>query len=446
MKRLFQFAALLILSATANAQAPAGWRLRSFALEHYDGTTTSFKGADSAVYYYSGNRLGQPSFAWLEAILRSPSYRAMLYNIAPELQYDSVHTYRGSSTQPGYTDANIVYTQAFNNTLITGRTRLSSGNVTAQETFTYNGNNDWTVSEAQGVKTEYHYNTANLPDTVKRYLYNSSTQTYVHTSTKYFTYDANNKLVQMNHIFKPANDYYIYDYTYNTSNLPEYIMVTQGGNQPVPDTLDLFEYTYTSGNDLATELRRHSNGPGGIGGDLEKYDLHVNTYNNKHHKLEDLTYNWNTTTQVWDTFSKWTYTYTQADLPETFESLWWDGPNQVWAPKQDTNDFRTSHRMRLHYEVTWPVTIANQPYNQPTIQLYPNPAGEVLTFRISMETAQPFTVSIADIQGRTLMQWKEAATKEYTRTIPTAALPAGTYVLRVDGEGVEQAKMFVVNK
>jgi hypothetical protein len=446
MKRLLPFAFLLLTVTTAIAQSPAGWRLSSFALERYDGfNTMSFKAADSAVYHYSGNRLGMPSFEWLEGILRSASYRANLYNINPELQYDSVRTYRGSSTQAGYSDANLVYAQALNNTIITGRTRLSSGNVTAQETYTYNGSNLLTESEAQGLKTQYRYNSNNLPDTVTQLVYNSSTQSYVLANLRYYIYDGNNNLLQMQRINKPGNDYLIYDYTYNTSNLPEYVMVTQGGIMPMADTLDLWAYTYTTGNDLATELRRHSNGPGGIGGDLEEYDLHLNTYDNNHQRLEDMAFSWNKPIQTWDTFSKWTYTYTQAGLPETFASLRWDYTASKWAPMQDTNDVRTSHRMRLHYDIVWPVGISPQLTNTSTIQLYPNPAGEVLTFRISMETAQPFTASIIDMQGRVLMQWKEAATPTYTRTIPTATLPAGTYVLRVDG-ATTTSKTFVVNK
>ncbi len=440
MKFLINFTFLFCLSTGVFAQASPGWRLTSFSMEAYDGT--AYRPTDSGYYYYSGNHQGKPDFYWLENLLRGNNYRSDLYKMEPALVYDSLRAYRGS-TGGGYINANLLYAQTLNGNLITGRTRYSSGNVTSQETYTYNSSNMLTEKVTGNAKTQYHYNAAQLTDTAWEYVYNSVNSTWELASTMYWIYNPNNQLISARKDIAGTAGYFKYEYHFNSTGLMDTILLLNGGPQP-EDTFKLYAYAYNGPGDLVTELLQVTDGPGGMGGNMQNWDFHKNTYGNNHNKTEDLIFNWNSTAQQWDTFGKWTYTYTPAGLVESFESLRWDAVNGTWAPMMDTTDARTSHRMHLYYDIVWPVSVTNNTPVHTDMRLYPNPAAGVITLSLAMEKTTSVTARITDMQGRVLMQWNEGATKQYTRTIPLTGMPAGSYMLQVQGEGISEAKVFVV--
>jgi hypothetical protein len=71
-----------------------------------------------------------------------------------------------------------------------------------------------------------------------------------------------------------------------------------------------------------------------------------------------------------------------------------------------------------------PIT-ATQEVAQSSLRLFPNPVGEVLT--VAMESGIAGTILIRDVQGKLVQSWETNG--ETQVQIPTAALPAGFYVL-----------------
>ncbi|MFZ4477033.1 MAG: glycosyl hydrolase family 18 protein, partial [Saprospiraceae bacterium] len=97
----------------------------------------------------------------------------------------------------------------------------------------------------------------------------------------------------------------------------------------------------------------------------------------------------------------------------------------IWEIGQDafgTN--QTYSLLRAIDELVNPIT-ETQEVAQSSLRLFPNPVGEVLT--VAMESGIAGTILIRDVQGK-LVQSVETNGETQVQ-IPTAALPAGFYVL-----------------
>ncbi len=78
-----------------------------------------------------------------------------------------------------------------------------------------------------------------------------------------------------------------------------------------------------------------------------------------------------------------------------------------------------------------------------TLQLYPVPANNTLNVSINWKEAQPYTLTIADMQGRVNMQYNSKNTNE---TIDVSMLPEGVYniILKGDKGAVQHGRFSVV--
>jgi hypothetical protein len=189
-------------------------------------------------------------------------------------------------------------------------------------------------------------------------------------------------------------------------------------------------YAYTSANDIETEYRMMRND---ISGDLQNYDIHNNTYDNNHNKLDDMWLVWNSGVSKWDTFSKATYTYNAQKFVTGYESLRWDDAGKTYGPAQDTAEYRSSLRLRLSYDYRWPVSVNTQQVTGAGIHIYPVPASDVLNVITRFATSTVLKCTISDMQGRILRRWESMPTKEYIQVVPIADLSAGIYLLNVNG-------------
>ena len=73
-----------------------------------------------------------------------------------------------------------------------------------------------------------------------------------------------------------------------------------------------------------------------------------------------------------------------------------------------------------------------------SILAFPNPVGdgEMLHLRASELPTQTLSVSLWDVTGRNLGQWKWQAFEQFLE-VDLGALPQGRYLLRLQGKGVE---------
>jgi len=242
------------------------------------------------------------------------------------------------------------------------------------------------------------------------------------------SYDASGNLVKELRVSPVMPDTLMKLYTYNSNKKRTSAITFKNGKGYSLDTFEMYTFAYDAQgrNDITWQSTERDSLTGNI---KPLYKMHNGYYLSQLDYVQK--YKWDEKLKQYDIWDEYNFKYnTFGYISDLYESL-------EQGKKMIVRGFIYTH--------VWPLAIAN-PQPQPTIiQLYPNPAGEILTFRISIEEAQPFTASITDMQGRVLMQWNEAPAKTYTRTIPTAALPAGMYVLRVDGKETT-TRSFVVRK
>ena len=77
---------------------------------------------------------------------------------------------------------------------------------------------------------------------------------------------------------------------------------------------------------------------------------------------------------------------------------------------------------------------------------YPNPTSGDATVRFSLSSAQDAQVALYDVLGRQVAVVAEGAfgAGETTATVATSGLPAGVYVVRLEGEGFSATQQLSV--
>ena len=80
--------------------------------------------------------------------------------------------------------------------------------------------------------------------------------------------------------------------------------------------------------------------------------------------------------------------------------------------------------------------------------VYPNPADEQLTLRLSTESSLEFNLDLYDASGRKVLNTRSLnqIPGTATYTVPTAGLAAGTYLLRILSIDGKHQRSFRINK
>lgn len=80
------------------------------------------------------------------------------------------------------------------------------------------------------------------------------------------------------------------------------------------------------------------------------------------------------------------------------------------------------------------------------VTLSPNPAKDQLRVRVAGGPQGVWTVSIVDLQGKTVQQWTASqAHSDWNQAFSVASLPAGTYLVRLKNGQFESSEQFVKN-
>lgn len=69
-----------------------------------------------------------------------------------------------------------------------------------------------------------------------------------------------------------------------------------------------------------------------------------------------------------------------------------------------------------------------------TLEIFPNPASEQMTFVLQLETASELDWEVMDLVGRSIISGSQATTNTWKKEIEIAQWPAGLYLLRVSTE------------
>ncbi len=288
------------------------------------------------------------------------------------------------------------------------------------------------------IAVAYTYNTVGKMMTETGYRYDANTQQWV-AAVLYqvqYTYDANNNLTEktfladnsMGTLQNQAKDIY----TYNADNMLT-SHVKQEWNHNAWKNTDETYYTLNTNGIVEKQLMLHYN-RGTQTMDTTGYQLNNTGANNNITENIYYDYDYNLHTGVKASRSLITYNNFNQIIRIASEE-WLD--NNHWGTRNRGSIFY------YYYETYFPTDVAQLPQQGGTLQLYPVPANNTLNISINWKEAQPYTLTIADMQGRVNMQYNSKNTNE---TIDVSMLPEGVYniILKGDKGGAQHGKFTVV--
>jgi hypothetical protein len=79
------------------------------------------------------------------------------------------------------------------------------------------------------------------------------------------------------------------------------------------------------------------------------------------------------------------------------------------------------------------------------IEVYPNPAQDVITLSMSTETINKVQIQLLDLQGRQVANFGKRHNESGVMTLSLPVLPHGLYILRVDTENKIVALPVMIN-
>lgn len=170
----------------------------------------------------------------------------------------------------------------------------------------------------------------------------------------------------------------------------------------------------------------------------QKKEQHLFEYDVNNNKTADITQNWNAALAIYQNSTRIDWVYNYNHQITSVKSTTWSTTAAAWVAVAG------NFQRNFYYETYFPTSILNLENAVVNMNLYPLPASDVVHFRIDWRMPQDFSMSVTDMQGRTLQQWSEPATGVYERSLDVTQWPAGNYLLTVNGEKGQLTKRFVV--
>jgi hypothetical protein len=300
-------------------------------------------------------------------------------------------------------------------------------------TYTYDVNNNmltsvyqsWdagTMSWDNSSKNLYSYDVNNNVTTVISQSWDAGTMTWVNSSRITQTYDVNGDRVSAliqnwNTIMSSWDNSLQYITTYD-GNHHMLVDIRQDWVLGVWQNDEKSTYTYT-GNDLTSVTGQSWNNVGSTWDNSYKY---LFAYDGDHNRISQIRQSWNMGMSTWDNEERTQRTYNNY---HQYTSIWTEQWNSgIW--EVTTSD----EKQYVYYEEYTVASVANTTAVN-NFSVYPVPAQNVVTVEKTWAQPQDFTVSIIDLQGRTVRNYSEKATTNYSRNIDVNQLPAGNYVLKL---------------
>lgn len=447
---------LLILSHVY-AQPPA--RLKKVLVSRYSTNVNGYAPWDSTVYYYSGNNKGYLDNEIffngyknkLTGVAGNPwtSFTENMYSIHvlnnPELQYDSLLLYQrhlpagataylrnkqdiANSAITKYSTEE--YISATNNWYIKRAAQYSYQNgMLSKHVYSHNLSSDT-------VDYRYVQNTNNLPDSL--IVTYSSGQVIVYT----YSY-SNNQLSELNTYSIPGHYKTLFDYS-TAGHLSNSTTLKYNAGTSAWDTAHLYNYTYAVGGNLTREEFMETNTLTSQGLEL-LYAIDI-TYDNNSNRIEDVIhfdfYKHGLNTGLVKVARK-QYGYNSFGLISDYEVTHWDDSSQAWELGADSL-FGPSQKVTLEYEAHWPQDVSAISAAKSDVTIFPSPASGFITVKADEMPIGKLEAVIYDMQGRLLRRWADESNGVYSRTIPVQELPAGNYILQLNGKETKRSEKFVI--
>ncbi len=403
---------LMFVEENAKKTTAADVRLKSQGVLGYDGS--SFLQTDSVNYSYSGTMGGyfdtwEDSWKWKYDEIKFFIYNGTGYDPAHEKitqTFDASDKVTSMSLQDWNTTSS-----SWDNVYHNFFSYDASGRVASEISQTWNTS---TAAWENTIKATYTYTTSGKVATYLWEGWNSPTAAWVNRHIYTNTYDASDNVI---------------------SSLYE----LWAGATPSWENSHRYTYTYNASGNRLTELDESwdASVPGWVNYSRKDFSDFVG-----YHQPKKIIYmDWNSSTSTYDNSSKEEYTYNSYDKPDYYEEQDWNSTTSSW-------EATTSNRaIRFHYE---PVTATGfsdiKSIETSALSVFPVPASNNTTISVHWDVAQPFSMSITDMQGRALVSWNMPAMRDYTENISLDDLSAGSYIVTLHGKSGTVSKQLSVVK
>jgi|GEM_PF-3857551 len=341
------------------------------------------------------------------------------------------------------------------------QTMDGAGNIT-ERTYNMwdNANANW---KAQG-RDLYIYNAQNKLVSMQYQPWSTAMNNWGNDTLYEFTYDtATSKLAFIEgKTWNDTGNYwnvsfrYAYNYDVNGDIFSETLQSWSPSDLSYKN-VSRYKYTYNNGNMINATYQDWNTGLSNWANNQQM----VYTYNGSGDLTESTVQNWNNALNMWQNDVKYAYThdgngntltetkmtwggsaYTNTDRvsltynnnnqPLTIMTDSWDGLN--WANNANSVAYD------LYYEelLSVPEVTAFE------TKIYPVPASNQFTVELNSKNAETVTMTLFDVQGRAVKQWKNQVSGQFAAQISVSELPAGSYWLKIQGQNAVSTKPVVV--
>jgi hypothetical protein len=335
---------------------------------------------------------------------------------------------------------------------------IPSSTIKTKTNLTYNAfTNTWTIVD----RFNYWYNASGK---VSKMIYQTYSGSWVNVSSNDYTYDAAGNLQLDKYSvfsFPGFNPVSQKTYYYAGAQLTDEIDANIASGITYTQS---YHYDYDTANRLSTVTYATWNGTGFVNNNQHSYN-----YDASGNRLTDLYTLYNTGTGAWDnTLLKNYSSFTGGHNPMMeIDQLWDTTGGGYWynhkhysysynGVEQMTNMTGTSWNiagfwenengdpMANYYYAPYSPTAVNNVAATSDVSIFPIPAQNILNINLNWNEAQAFTINIFDMSGRAIKSINVAETKKYSTTIATDNMPAGNYVVNINGTNGQVSRQFVV--
>ena len=433
MKRkmlLLTLAIPVILCQSAQAQTSS----RLTAQSHYSSNGAIFSVNDSTAYIYSNGRGG---------------------DLNHQLKFDTATNWDYSGALGGFNDSfNYIQTFDVNNNLLSTITQYWSGTAWVNWTNvlnTYNSNNSIATKTWQNWggatwvnsnQNAYGYNTAGQLYLIQNNIWNALTSAFSTANTEsIFTYGSSGMVTsEIDETWNSGSSLYTYtDEILYTDSASEVLSVQYNTwNGAGWTNGNLTTNTYDASGDLLTTLYQTYNGSAWVNQTLMVYSNFTAAGSN----LPQMQVNqvWDTTgTGSFDNVTQYTYAYNSfGQMTQSTGESWNPGVGWEFA-NGDPEAF-------YYYENYTPsaTSVKNVVNNGGDVNIYPNPAQNVLNVELTWTAAQSATISLYDMSGRQINTLTTPMGTQFNGALSVGNLADVIYVIRIDGTQGQIVKQIVV--
>ena len=425
MKLLFTLALPVLLYQ--NAQAQTGSRLVAKADWHNDGAI--FQPTDTAVYMYSGTRGGD-------------LHHTMKFDTARMWTYDgTAGAFVGSTNTIETFDANNMLTSMTNQTW--DAVTMAWVNV-SKSLYFYTGSQLTTMV----------YQTWDGTNWVNMY-----NDVYTYDPSGRLTQDVNGTWNALTAAFNPGTEWtYFYD---ASGNLIQKNQVSISGS--VYTNVNQESMTYNASNKMTSDTYSQWNGVAYVADYMNAY-----TYDTAGNRLTAQYSTYNTTTSAWDNVTLKTYSSFSSMMPGMeLDQVWDTTGGGSWvnsiqytytynSNNQLTNsvgeswnvagfwEFANGDAKSNYYYESYSTTAVQNVVANGSVSIFPNPAQDVISINLKWNQAQSFTIAVFDMSGRMMSLTSVPATAQYSTMLSVNTLPAGNYIIKINGQNGQMTQQVVV--